>query len=144
MTTSLRCLLAGLALTAAASAFAESAPRTPARSTPSASILAILDSDHNGVLSAEEIAVAPVVLTALDLNEDGIISADERAAGSRMSRGPRAAVAAQVLLLLDVNHDGAIQAMEVTHAASSLKQLDRNGDGKVTPDELRPTMVARA
>jgi hypothetical protein len=144
MTTSLRCLLAGLALTAAASAFAESAPRTPTRGTPSNTILAILDADRNGVLSADEIAVAPVVLTALDLNDDGIISADERAAGSRANRGPRGAAVSSVLLQLDVNHDGAIQAMEVTHAASSLKRLDRNGDGQVTSDELRPTMVARA
>ncbi len=42
-----------------------------------------------------------------------------------------------VLTALDANKDGAIDADEVAQAATSLKTLDKNGDGKLTPDEYR-------
>ncbi len=40
--------------------------------------------------------------------------------------------------ILDANHDGVIDAAEIANASASLKKLDRNGDGKLTPDEYRP------
>ncbi len=39
---------------------------------------------------------------------------------------------------LDLNHDGIIEAEELAKASESLKKLDQNGDGKLTPDEFRP------
>lgn len=39
---------------------------------------------------------------------------------------------------LDLNHDGIISADEIAKASESLKKLDKNGDGQLTPDELRP------
>ena len=39
---------------------------------------------------------------------------------------------------LDVNHDGVIDADEIANAPAELKTLDKNGDGKLTQDELRP------
>ncbi|HXU79682.1 MAG TPA: EF-hand domain-containing protein [Methylomirabilota bacterium] len=39
---------------------------------------------------------------------------------------------------LDANHDGVIDEQEIADASSSLKKLDKNGDGKLTMDELRP------
>jgi hypothetical protein len=39
---------------------------------------------------------------------------------------------------LDTNHDGILSAEEIANASASLKKLDKNGDGKLTPDELRP------
>jgi hypothetical protein len=39
---------------------------------------------------------------------------------------------------LDANHDGIIDANEIANASAALKTLDKNGDGKLTPDELRP------
>jgi len=39
---------------------------------------------------------------------------------------------------LDVNHDGVIDADEIANAPTELKTLDKNGDGKLTQDELRP------
>lgn len=39
---------------------------------------------------------------------------------------------------LDLNRDGTIDAEELSKAAASLKKLDRNGDGKITDEELRP------
>jgi len=43
-----------------------------------------------------------------------------------------------VIMALDANHDGIIDAAEIANAPAALKTLDKNGDGKLTPDELRP------
>jgi Ca2+-binding EF-hand superfamily protein len=39
---------------------------------------------------------------------------------------------------LDTDHDNSLSAAEIGAASSGLKQLDRNGDGTVTADELPP------
>jgi Ca2+-binding EF-hand superfamily protein len=39
---------------------------------------------------------------------------------------------------LDVNHDGVIDSNEIANASAALKTLDKNGDGQLTSDELRP------
>lgn len=39
---------------------------------------------------------------------------------------------------LDTNHDQVLEADEIVHAAEALRKLDQNGDGKLTPEELRP------
>jgi hypothetical protein len=39
---------------------------------------------------------------------------------------------------LDTNHDGVIDADEIANAPAALRKLDKNGDGKLTMDELRP------
>lgn len=39
---------------------------------------------------------------------------------------------------LDANHDGVIDEQEIADASNALKKLDKNGDGKLTMDELRP------
>jgi len=44
---------------------------------------------------------------------------------------------------LDANHDGIIDANEIANAPAALKKLDKNGDGKLTPDELRPQRPMR-
>ena len=44
---------------------------------------------------------------------------------------------------LDTDHDGVISAAELEKAATSLKSLDKNGDGKLTEDEVRPQMEGR-
>jgi hypothetical protein len=46
-------------------------------------------------------------------------------------------------LVLDVNADGVIEADEIASASTSLKKLDKNGDGKLTPDEYRPQRPPR-
>jgi hypothetical protein len=43
-----------------------------------------------------------------------------------------------IVTALDLNHDGVIDADEIAKASDSLKTLDKNGDGKLTLDELRP------
>ncbi|MEJ0091775.1 MAG: hypothetical protein WDM80_18750 [Limisphaerales bacterium] len=53
--------------------------------------------------------------------------------GPRGHRPPPPIIAA-----LDANHDGVIDADEIANASTALKTLDKNGDGKLTQDELRP------
>lgn len=43
-----------------------------------------------------------------------------------------------IIAALDLNHDGVISADEIAKAPESLKKLDKNGDGQLTRDELRP------
>ena len=42
------------------------------------------------------------------------------------------------LQALDLDHDGTLSAQEILAAPTSLLNLDRNGDGQLTPDELEP------
>ena len=61
--------------------------------------------------------------------------------GGPPPRGPgghRPAPPCPLFEALDLNHDGVISADEIAQAAQSLKKLDRNGDGQLTRDELRP------
>ena len=39
---------------------------------------------------------------------------------------------------LDANHDGVIDETEIANASAALLKLDKNGDGKLTKDELMP------
>jgi len=43
-----------------------------------------------------------------------------------------------LLAALDANNDGVIDEKEIENASKALKKLDKNGDGKLTPDEIRP------
>ena len=43
-----------------------------------------------------------------------------------------------IIAALDLDHNGTLDAEEIAKASESLKKLDKNGDGKITPDEHRP------
>jgi hypothetical protein len=43
-----------------------------------------------------------------------------------------------IVEVLDANHDGIIDSNEIANASAALKTLDKNGDGKLTPDEYLP------
>jgi EF hand len=45
---------------------------------------------------------------------------------------------------LDTNHDGVISADEIANAPAALKTLDKNGDGQLTREELRPARPQHA
>jgi hypothetical protein len=146
MTTRLRLLLASLTFSAVVVGRAESVPARSAAGRPLGSILTALDSNRDGILSAMEIAAAPVALAALDSNEDGMISPNDNRTtnvGAQRVRLWRGLTSFNVVLTLDANHDGVIQLMEIANAVSSLKRLDLNGNGELTPDELRPVVIAR-
>ncbi len=48
-----------------------------------------------------------------------------------------------ILSALDADHDGVISAAELKNAPAALLTLDKNGDGQLTPDELRPQFGGR-
>jgi hypothetical protein len=62
---------------------------------------------------------------------DGPGSGPTRASGRRPARS-------LLMDALDTNHDGVIDSNEIANASAALKKLDKNGDGKLTPDELFP------
>ena len=43
-----------------------------------------------------------------------------------------------VMTALDADGDGVLSAAEINNASAVLRKLDKNGDGKLTEDELRP------
>lgn len=43
-----------------------------------------------------------------------------------------------IIAALDLNKDGTIDADEIAKASASLKTLDKNGDGKLTTEEIHP------
>lgn len=45
-----------------------------------------------------------------------------------------------ITVALDANNDGVIDEKEIADAPAALKKLDRNADGKLTQDELRPAL----
>jgi hypothetical protein len=103
-------------------------------------VLMALDTDQDGIISALEIANAPVALLKLDKNGDNKLSADECGLGS-----PHPADAAlgfmrlhPVLAALDANHDGEISASEILNAPATLLSLDKNRDGQLSEGELLP------
>jgi hypothetical protein len=55
--------------------------------------------------------------------------------GGQGMRGQRPPLPA-IVKALDANHDGVIDSNEIANASAALKTLDKNGDGKLTPDEF--------
>lgn len=144
---------AEIAAPAAATQSAEPA-RTPTARRVSP-LIAALDVNHDGTVSASEIAQAPLVLQALDVNGDGLLTVAElrgeltvrrshsSEAAVRTARTWRPGMGFTLAFALDANHDGDIQMMEIINASSSLRTLDRNHDGQLTADELRFDLPAR-
>jgi hypothetical protein len=52
--------------------------------------------------------------------------------------GPGRRPVPPLVAALDKNHDGVIDEQEIKDASDSLRSLDKNKDGKLTLDELRP------
>lgn len=76
--------------------------------------------------------VGAVLATSLLLAQDG-----PRGFG----RGPGGV--SSLVPALDTDGDGAVSAKEMKAAPGALKKLDKNGDGKLTEDEVRPEFGGR-
>ncbi len=130
---------------------------------PPMPVFEALDLSRDGTLSASEIEKAPKSLLKLDKNHDGKLTEDEMrpkmmgggpggggqggppkgGPGGNGKGGPggpdgHRPPPSPIIEALDANHDGVIDASEIAKAAESLKTLDKNGDGKLTDDEIRP------
>ena len=115
-------------------------------------IAAIFDTDSDGVLSAAKVSQAATQLLKLDQNQNGQLTADELCPGGcgrggqgcpwgGQGRGRRAGATGQPCVLFglfDTDKDGTLSAAEISAAPAVLKALDKNGDGQLTSDEIRP------
>jgi EF hand len=99
-------------------------------------VLGALDTDRDNIISASEIANAPTALKKLDKNHDGKLSAEE--CGFRFGDTVAFMRVHPVLAALDADHDGVISSSEIKRARRALLTLDKNGDGRLTLDELLP------
>lgn len=115
----------------AASAWAQ--PRGSMMTRPPA--FQALDADHDGVISAAEMKNAPAALKALDKNGDGKLTQDEvmprfgegRGRGGRRERGPG-------------GEPGEATAPSADEMVQTFMAFDKNGDGKLTKDEVPERM----
>ncbi len=141
-----------LAMTAAITTASAQRPprdgdRRPAFVPP---VFAALDTNHDQVLSAAEVEQAADILEAFDKNNDGEITLEEFHRPSPNGKRPpkdeqkpnnpengRPPVP-PVIAALDTDRDGFISAGEMEDATESLKKLDKNKDGSLSPEELFP------
>jgi len=83
-----------------------------------------------------------ITVTAIVLISSALCVTAQQAGVPRPQRGPGMGqdrmAPPPVVAVLDANRDGVIDATEIDNAVTALKTLDKNGDGKLTRDELRP------
>jgi Ca2+-binding EF-hand superfamily protein len=113
----------------------------PRHHGPRELLVAALDSNTNGVISAEEIANASAALLTLDKNNDNQLTQDElypqRPRGDSGNTNPPRFVP-PLIAALDTDADGTLSQQEIANASASLAKLDTNNDGQLTRDEIMP------
>ncbi|RMG49952.1 MAG: hypothetical protein D6723_13080 [Acidobacteria bacterium] len=99
------------------------------------------DRDGDGKLSRREFPGPPRLFDRLDVDGDGFISKAEverfRHRAARSSFGER------LLRVLDADHDGKLTREEFARIVEYFGQLDRDGDGMLTSQELRALAFIR-
>jgi Ca2+-binding EF-hand superfamily protein len=108
-------------------------PRAPYH--PPVELLERYDADHDGIVTRAEMAAGlKADFAVADTNRDGRLDEDETRAvnAQRWSEGQ-----STTSTLVDWNHDGFVDFNEFAGTARSLfTELDRDGDGKLTPKEM--------
>lgn len=127
-------------------------PETPGASPEElVTRLMAFDKNGDGILVPDELpARMQNLFERADTNHDGKLTPDEirglaqrqimptgpQAAGGNMMRGD------MIFNALDTDHDGEISAAEIAAASTSLLSLDKNGDGQIAADEMRPRQAS--
>jgi len=104
---------------------------------PATDILLAYDANHDGTITRAELeAGLKADFAKADYKHLGKLDEEEARAVNQARLAQDQSVASP---LIDWNHDGFIDFNEFAANARSLfDQLDRNGDGQLTPDELHP------
>lgn len=110
---------------------------------PMQKIFARLDADKDGKISAAEAAAAGATraaqIMAADANNDGFVTLDELRAYARQQQ------VTNMFSRLDKNNDGALDASELGRKGARLLQAaDKDGDGKLTMQEVTDYLAAQA
>jgi len=91
------------------------------------------------ILSVLALSASALVLTAQSTgNRPAGTARPPHRDGAGGPGGPGHRPPPPVMAVLDANHDGIIDATEIANASKALLTLDKNGDGQLTQDELRP------
>ncbi|MBS1821479.1 MAG: EF-hand domain-containing protein [Acidobacteria bacterium] len=115
--------------------------------------LMLLDRNGDGILTRDEVPERMQGLfNRIDANHDGRITPEEIRSSTQNQSGPAgrpqhsgdATRMDPILNALDTNHDGVISAAEIAAAPASLKTLDKDGDGELSAEELRPKQMTPA
>ena len=77
-------------------------------------------------------------LVTLAQGYSGSGSGRGRGPGGQGGSGRSGMTSNPLFLVLDANRDGILSAREIDNASNALRRLDRNRDGQITPEELRP------
>jgi Ca2+-binding EF-hand superfamily protein len=105
-------------------------------------VLAALDGDESGDVSAVEISTAAAALRALDWNHDGELGAEE------LLPDPVVNAVAVYMVRWDLDGDGRITRQEGSAIPKPMSEVvasaDRDGDGVITAGELRNEIRRRA
>ena len=126
----------------------------PPEPPPGIVIMAALDADKDGALSASEIANAAAALKKLDKNGDGKVSQDEIKAKLDEIRPPRREGGGRRrggggfggfdregflnrIMEHDKNADGKVSAKELPERMAGLLRADKNGDGLLERSEIQ-------
>ncbi|MBA4017889.1 MAG: hypothetical protein C0483_11995 [Pirellula sp.] len=119
-------------------------PGMPGMAPPGGGLIAALDKDRNGELSADEIAAATDVLKKLDRDGDGKLTQREfmppRPEGNNTAAGMQGGTDRFMAYLMqqDKNGDGKLSKEEAPERMrENFAQVDANGDGQADEKELR-------
>lgn len=78
-----------------------------------------------------------ITITALLLAAAGVACAQNRRDGERPQRPPMPPIP-PILAFFDTDRDGEISEDEIDAASDKLAELDRNEDGRITREEMKP------
>jgi EF hand domain-containing protein len=109
---------------------------------PATDILLAYDSNHDGTVTRAELeAGLRADFEKADYKHLGKLDEEEARAVNQQRLATDQSTASP---LIDWNHDGYIDFEEFAANARSLfDQMDRNGDGKLTPEEIHPPQEER-
>jgi Ca2+-binding EF-hand superfamily protein len=95
------------------------------------------DADKDNTLTADELKKSATSMANPSARGPG----EGREGEGRRGRGPGGGPSGRdpLVTMLDADRDGTISAGEVSAAPSALRSLDTDGDGQLTPEEVRPS-----